>query len=234
MTEGRTVREYLIDIDGTEYTWTRRTITVSGLRELAGVPPGVAILEIDANNQARRLAEDEVILHPGLLRFASTRRALTPHGRAQLPRHWMLEGVPAGDLQPLLGAAREMRLLDGDILFREGDESDGLYLITAGTVCVSATGEDGETFLATVSAGDVLGEMGVLDGQPRSGTATAEGDTAAFFLPTEPFLDVLETSTAVCMRVLMLLTNRLRVSNGRLGELCATQVVRGAQPSGEA
>jgi CRP-like cAMP-binding protein len=226
MTEGRAVREYVIEINGTEYTWARRTITVPGLRELAGVPPNVVMLETDVNDHARRLDEDEIVVHPGLSRFLSSPRELTPESRAQLPRHWLLEGVPISDLQPLLGAAREMRLLADDVLFREGDETDGLYLITAGTIRISTTGDSGETLLATVTAGEVLGEMGVLDGQPRSGTATAAEDTAAFFLPSEPFLDVLEISTAVCMRVLVLLTNRLRVSNGRLGELLATQVIK--------
>jgi CRP-like cAMP-binding protein len=225
VTEGRTVREYVIEIDGDEYLWTRRTITMPGLRELAGIPPGVAVLEIDVNNHARRLAEDEVLVHPGLSRFASSRRELTPRGRIQLPCHWLLEGVPARDLQPLFGAAREMRLLADEVLFREGDATDGLYLITAGTVRVSATHEDGNTLHATVTAGDVLGEMGVLDGQPRSGTATVVEETAAYFLPSEPFLDVLETSTAVCLRALALLTKRLRVANGRLGELRATEII---------
>jgi CRP-like cAMP-binding protein len=58
-------------------------------------------------------------------------------------------------------------------------------------------------------------------------------DTTAYFLPSEPFLDVLESSTAVCLRVLVLLTNRLRASNGRLGELRATQVIAGSQYQGQ-
>jgi CRP-like cAMP-binding protein len=233
MTESRNVREFLIEIDGEEYPWNRRTITVPGLRELAGIPAGVEMLELDVNNHARRLAEDELITQPGLVRFVSTRRELSALGRTHLPRHWLLEGVPAHELQPLLGAAREMHLLAGDVLFREGDETDGLYLITSGMIRVSTTGEGGETLLATVPAGDVLGEMGVLDGQSRSGTATAVEDTTAYFLPSEPFLDVLESSTAVCLRVLVLLTNRLRASNGRLGELRATQVIAGSQYQGQ-
>lgn len=57
---------YFIDIEGTEYAWDRDTITVPELRGLAGIPSDVAMLEIDADNNQRQLAEDEVIeLKPG-------------------------------------------------------------------------------------------------------------------------------------------------------------------------
>lgn len=58
--------KYLIDIEGTEYAWDRDTITVPELRELAGIPSDVPMLEIDPENNQRQLAEDEVIeLKPG-------------------------------------------------------------------------------------------------------------------------------------------------------------------------
>ncbi len=222
------VPPYMIEVDGIEYPWTRRTITVPELRELAVISADIAILELDGDNEARRLEEDEELRQPGMMRYVATRRPLTAEGRGRLPRHWLLEGVPLNDLQPLLGAARETRYLVNDNLFMEGDPPDGLYLIVSGTVQVATTGENGETLLARVTTDDVLGEMGVLDGQARSGIATALQDTTAYFLPTEAFLDVLEGSTAVCLRMLVLLTQRLRVANGRLGELRATDSVPGA------
>jgi CRP-like cAMP-binding protein len=87
------------------------------------------------------------------------------------------------------------------------------------------TGEGGETFLATVRANEVLGEMGVLDGEHRSGTATALTLCAAYYLPAESFLDLLEQSSLASMRLLALLCQRLRKTNGRLVELPSTSVV---------
>ena len=133
--------------------------------------------------------------------------------------HWLFAGVNRDVLRPALESGEEVRFLPGEVIFREGDEPDGLYLVTAGAARVVATGEAGETFLAIVKSNDVLGEMGVLDGDKRSGTATSINICVAYFIPSDPFLDLLEASSAVCMRLLALLTQRLRVANGRLGEL---------------
>src|SRR2546430_266085 len=100
--------------------------------------------------------------------------------------HWLLEGVPLDALQPLLAAGGESRYLPGDVIFREGDASEGLYLVLAGTVRVSATSSKGETVLSSAHQNEVVGEMGVLDGQRRSATAVSVAVCSLYFLPTEP------------------------------------------------
>jgi CRP-like cAMP-binding protein len=73
---------------------------------------------------------------------------------------------------------------------------------------------------------NVLGEMGVLDGKPRSDSAMAVSVVTACFIPADAFLDVLERSPAVALRMLTLLAQRLRQANGRLGELPVATVIR--------
>src|SRR5438309_10602178 len=90
---------------------------------------------------------------------------------ASILGHWLLVGVRTENLRPLLTSAHEVRFLPGEVIFEEGDPADGLYLVTAGTVRITAANERGEILLATIGANDVVGEMGVLDGEPRSGTA---------------------------------------------------------------
>ena len=136
--------------------------------------------------------------------------------------HWLLTGIPSEDVDALLQDGREVRFLPGEIIFHEGEPADGLYLITAGWVRVSAAGEPGETLLAFIGPDDVLGEMGVLDGLPRSATATATSLCSTYFVPAEAVLDVLERSNAVCVRLVVLLCSRLRVANGRLGEMAGS------------
>jgi CRP-like cAMP-binding protein len=135
--------------------------------------------------------------------------------------HWLLASIPDDVVGPLMDAGEEVRYVPGDVIFREGEPSDGLYLITAGAARVTVTGDSGETFLATVRANEVLGEMGVLDGEPRSGTATALTLCAAYYLPAESFLE----SPLASMRLLALLCQRLRRANGRLVELPSTSAV---------
>jgi CRP-like cAMP-binding protein len=136
-----------------------------------------------------------------------------------LLHHWLLTSVPPADLDPLLSAASEVRFLPGDQIFREGQEADGLYLITAGSVRVVAADERSGTVFAMVGSDDLLGEMGVLDGQPRSATAVAVSLCSAYFVPSESFLDALERSPTLCTRLLALLAVRLRRVDHRLAEL---------------
>jgi CRP/FNR family transcriptional regulator, cyclic AMP receptor protein len=142
-----------------------------------------------------------------------TQSILAPH------QHWLLEGVSLDNLKPLLASGAESRYLPGDVIFREGEAAEGLYLVLAGTVRVSATSNKGQTVLASAHQNDVIGEMGVLDGQQRSATAVAVAISVLYYLPTEPFLDLLERNTAVCMRLLAVLTSRLRAADARLAEL---------------
>jgi CRP-like cAMP-binding protein len=219
---GGWVPEYIIEIDGAEYSWNHRTITVPLLRELARIPADIPLLEIDAEDRERRLGEDEVIVRPGAVRFARTRKPLTISGRVQFAEHRLFAGVELQHLQPLLEETQEARFVPGDLVFHEGDKPDGLYVITGGLMRVAARSETGETMLVTASAGDVIGEMGVLDGQLRSGTARAVGICAAHFVPEEPLLDLLERSSQMCMRMLVFLSRRMRLTNRRLAELPAS------------
>src|SRR5438132_5646412 len=87
--------------------------------------------------------------------------------------HWLLVGVRTENLRPTLTSAHGVHFLPGEVIFEEGDTADGIYLLMSGTVRVTAANERGEILLATIGANDVVGEMGVLDGEPRSGTAVA-------------------------------------------------------------
>jgi len=142
-----------------------------------------------------------------------TQSALAPSA------HWLVHGVPEADLSPLLASGEEKHYRPGEAIFQEGDPAVGLYLILEGNVRVTTTSVSGETFLSVARANEVVGEMGVLDGENRSATATAVNRTVVYFLPTDPFLDLLERSPAVCMRLLAVLTARLRTADRRLAEL---------------
>jgi hypothetical protein len=59
--------KYLINIEGTDYPWDSRTITVPQIRQLGGIPADQAIVEINLQTQEERtLGEDEIVtLQPG-------------------------------------------------------------------------------------------------------------------------------------------------------------------------
>src|SRR5688572_12886015 len=90
----------------------------------------------------------------------------------------LFNGLPTAVLERLRAAAREQQFTDGEIIFREGDPGDGMYLVQRGTVQISAlVGSDQRQVLTKLPAGEVFGEMAVLDDQPRSASASAVGET---------------------------------------------------------
>lgn len=154
----------------------------------------------------------------------ATEGVIAPH------EHWLLAGTPAEQSQSLLAAGHQTRYLPGEIIFREGAPSDGVYLVTAGSVRVTATGSKGEALLAVIKANEILGEMGVLDGRPRSGTASALSVCDIYFLPAEAFLDLVERSNSLAMRLIAVLTERVRRANDRLVELVASEAEVAEEP----
>ncbi|GEO80571.1 cyclic nucleotide-binding domain-containing protein [Pararhodospirillum oryzae] len=93
-----------------------------------------------------------------------------------------LEGMFPGLAPEILDAVRQTvevhALPAGALIMAAGDETTSLYLIDSGRITVfrDIGSEGGERVLATLSAGAILGEMALLDGQPRSASARAETD----------------------------------------------------------
>ncbi len=81
-------------------------------------------------------------------------------------------------IPPALAAAMEpLTFQDNQIVFREGDDADGLYLIDEGIVRIESNCReiDSDPVLARLGAGELLGELALLDGGMRSATAVSEG-----------------------------------------------------------
>lgn len=135
--------------------------------------------------------------------------------------HWLLAGIPLDQLTPVLEAGREVHFPPGAVIMREGDPPDGIYLLTAGWARITVRNERGEAFLAHVKANEVLGEMGILEGEPRSGSVTAITECVSYFLPAEPFLQLLGESNQVANRLLLLFSQRLRQANRMIMGLAA-------------
>lgn len=58
--------KYFVEIEGTEYPWSKDTITVPEIRQLGNLPQNVPVIEVDPDNNEITLAEDAVItLKPG-------------------------------------------------------------------------------------------------------------------------------------------------------------------------
>ena len=83
----------------------------------------------------------------------------------------------------MAGTAGAKKLSKGEILFREGDPSDAMFVIKSGRIAITKTKGSGEIVLAELGPGQMLGEMAFFDNKPRSAGARAAGDTEVIILP---------------------------------------------------
>jgi CRP-like cAMP-binding protein len=123
-------------------------------------------------------------------------------------------------LTPLF-VARKIK--SGEIIFRELDESDALYLVEHGQVVVSKhVSGDVDIVLTRFSPGDFFGEMGLFDSAPRSATAHAELDTTLWRLDRNVFHQILtsqpEAGARICYRLVTVFIKRLRATNDQARE----------------
>jgi CRP-like cAMP-binding protein len=138
---------------------------------------------------------------------------------AWLGRTVLFDGLGADDLGRLAGIAREIVLKANARLFDQGDESDGLYLIVSGIIRIFLTTEDGrEVTVSLLEDGEVIGEIALLDGLPRSAGAAALTDTKLIFIPREPFLNLLKGSTQLAHQIILTLCERLRAANAQMDQ----------------
>jgi CRP-like cAMP-binding protein len=111
----------------------------------------------------------------------------------------------------------------GNLVFRELDESDALYIVEQGHVVVSkhvSTGVD--LVLTRFYPGDFFGEMGLFDSGPRSASAQTEVDTVLWMLGRKAFQQIFsdypEMASRICYRLITVFIQRLRATNEQARE----------------
>jgi CRP-like cAMP-binding protein len=136
-----------------------------------------------------------------------------------LGRTVLFNGLSDGELKRLAAIARVTALPAGAVLFNQGDGSDGLYVITSGIVRIYLTSADGREATINLSEeGEVIGEMALLDGLPRSAGAASLTDARLIFIPREPFMTLLEGSSRLARQIIITLCERLRATNAQVDQ----------------
>jgi CRP-like cAMP-binding protein len=152
-------------------------------------------------------------------------------------------GLDAAALERVAAGMRSRRFRRGEVIFHIGDPGDALFIIVSGEVKISLPSETGdEAILATLRPGAVFGELALLDGAPRSASATALGPTETVVLPRERFRELIATEAAVRDALLASIAGELRRLTTHVEELhflditgrLAARLVRLAQESGTA
>ena len=108
--------------------------------------------------------------------------------RAVLESVPLFRGLSEEDLNTLATGLRTRRYRRGEVIFHQGDPGDALHIILSGRVKISSPSESGvEAILTTLRPGEFFGSLALLDGAPRSASATAVEATETLILPRERF-----------------------------------------------
>jgi EAL domain-containing protein (putative c-di-GMP-specific phosphodiesterase class I) len=101
-------------------------------------------------------------------------------------------------------------LFAGEVLYRQGDASDCAWLVERGTIELVSVQGRREISHGVLGQGELIGELGMLDGAPRSATAIARGDTVLLAIEHDQFLERLESGDPIVRTLVDSLLQRTR------------------------
>lgn len=117
-----------------------------------------------------------------------TAAAITADTFARFP---VFSGLSAATRSDLARIGQMQRWAAGQTIFQRGDRDDRMIAILSGRIRLSVTTPQGrELVLTSLGGGDVLGELALLDGEPRSTDAMVTEPTTAILLAKDRFLEV--------------------------------------------
>jgi CRP-like cAMP-binding protein len=141
---------------------------------------------------------------------------------ARLP---LFAGLSEQDRQNLSERLDRYDAHRGQVLFREGDPGDRVFLILSGKVKISRSAPDGrENMLAVLGPGEMFGEMSLFDPGPRNATATALTDSNLASLEHTALRPWLAARPEAARLLLQVLARRLRRTNDQMADLVFTDV----------
>ena len=141
-----------------------------------------------------------------------------------LARVNLFSGLRKKELKEVATCCREGTYSPGSVLISQGEKGLGLFILTKGTVRITRANspDEAEQVLGTAEAGDVIGEMALLDDLPRSATVTAVDEVAVLVVPFWDFRIILRrifrSDPDVALDLLAVLSRRLRKAEQRTYE----------------
>lgn len=114
--------------------------------------------------------------------------------------------IPGEDLVRVAQIAEEIDFEPTETVITEGEIGDSMYLIVAGRVHVFK----GDRLVVELGEKECVGEMAILDSEPRSATVKAQESVSALKIEREDFYDVMNEKTQIAQGIIKVLTRRLR------------------------
>lgn len=191
------LRYYLSDLSSPGRVDSDLRLRVYYALSRAGIKLSIPVRSVVINEDAQEVAEKSV-------KGEQARRL------AALKGVDLLEPLTEGERELLAHRLKPTPFTAGESITRQGAVADWLYLIYAGRAEVRLSSESDEAFrvVKTLAAGDIVGEMGLLTGEPRSATVVAAGETRCYRLDRESFAGILSSRPEIAGSLALILAKR--------------------------
>ena len=124
----------------------------------------------------------------------------------------LFKAIPGEILSKIAQISKEIQIEIDDHIFNEGEHGDSLYIIISGKVNVIRKNQ----LITTLEQGSCIGEMALLDQEPRSADAVAIEDSILLKIDQEGFYELMSSNADIMKQIVMMLTRRVREMNKKL------------------
>ena len=126
----------------------------------------------------------------------------------------LFENQPPEVIRAVLSQGQLQEFGPGDVLFQQGDEGDRLFVVKSGVLEVVAAPADGSepVVVAYLGTGEVIGELALLTGSPRSATVRSPEHAEVFAVDKAVFLDLMDILPAFSRNLCVVLAKRLETT----------------------
>ena len=121
----------------------------------------------------------------------------------------LFRDIPGEEVSHVAQIAEEIEYDSEQTIFEEGDVGDSMFIIIDGAVRIHKGGKE----LAVLSKGKFVGEMALLDQEPRSASVTSTEETTLLEINGEDFYDLMASRMEIMQGIVKILTQRLREAN---------------------
>lgn len=139
--------------------------------------------------------------------FFRSRKKESPH--QSLKSFVLFQNLNAKELARLSALLHYRSYLKGEIVFDEGEEGQGLFLVSSGTVEISGKGSFFANHSILINPGEFFGEIALLENVPRSAQARAVEETQLISLFRTDFFNLLETDGKIAAKISLQLARYL-------------------------
>lgn len=139
---------------------------------------------------------------------------------AALARSPLFHGIDDDELTRIAGTMARRRFRKGEVIFHAGDPGDSLHVVVEGRVKITRESSEGEEAIVVIlSPGDAFGELVLLDGAPRSASATAMEPTETMTMPRSAFAELVDGANPFRWQLLTGIAQRVRRLTDQLAEV---------------